>query len=231
MYLIPLEHIAYIFIPVAVVAYVYFKWLGNTYEVAVASLRMIVQLLLIGYVLIYLFENDSVLLGLSVIVVMITVSSLITLRNIEQKSMHVYGIIFVAIAFGGTVNLFLVIDWVLALDPLYEPKYVIPLAGMIYANAMNSVSLAAERFSNEIHVNSYEKARAVALKASLIPRINAFLAVGLVSLPGMMTGQILSGVDPLIAVRYQIVVMAMIIGSAGLSVICYLYLMRQLAKP
>ncbi len=231
MYLIPLEHIAYIFIPVAVVAYIYFKWLGNKYEIAVASFRMIVQLLLIGYVLIYLFEKDSVLLGLSVILVMIAVSSLITLRNIEHKSFHAYGIIFIAIALGGSINLFIVVDWVLGLHPLYEPKYVIPLAGMIYANAMNSVSLAAERFSNEIHVNSYERARAIALKAALIPRINALLAVGLVSFPGMMTGQILSGVDPLVAVRYQIVVMAMIVGSSGLSVICYLYLMRQPLKP
>ena len=227
MYLIPLEHIAYIFIPLVAVAYIYFKWVGSRYEIAVASLRMIVQLLLIGYVLIYLFENDSILLGATVIFVMIGVSSLITLRNIEHKSLHIYGIIFLSIAMGGSINLFIVIDWVLELNPLYEPKYVIPLAGMIYANAMNSVSLAAERFSNEIHVNSYEKARGIALKASLIPRINALLAVGLVSLPGMMTGQILSGVDPLIAVRYQIVVMAMILGSSGLSVICYLYLMRQ----
>ncbi len=231
MYLIPLEHIAYIFIPLVAVAYIYFKWVGSRYEIAVASLRMIVQLLLIGYVLIYLFENDSILLGATVIFVMIGVSSLITLRNIEHKSLHIYGIIFLSIAMGGSINLFIVIDWVLELNPLYEPKYVIPLAGMIYANAMNSVSLAAERFSNEIHVNSYEKARGIALKASLIPRINALLAVGLVSLPGMMTGQILSGVDPLIAVRYQIVVMAMILGSSGLSVICYLYLMRQPLQP
>ncbi len=227
MYLIPLEHIIYIFIPLMAVAYIYFKWVGSRYEIVVASLRMIVQLLLIGYVLIYLFENDSILLGVTVIFVMIGVSSLITLRNIEHKSLSAYGIIFLSIAMGGSINLLIVIDWVLELNPLYEPKYVIPLAGMIYANAMNSVSLAAERFSHEIDVNSYDKARGIALRASLIPRINALLAVGLVSLPGMMTGQILSGVDPLIAVRYQIVVMAMIVGSSGLSVIAYLLLIKS----
>ncbi|RUM65337.1 MAG: ABC transporter permease [Sulfurimonas sp.] len=227
MYLIPLEHIIYIFLPVGVVAYVYFKWVGSKYEIVLASLRMMAQLLLVGYVLIYLFENDSIIVGVSVIVVMIAVSSLITLRNIEHKSVHAYSIIFASIAIGGSINLWVVLEWVLELSPLYEPKYVIPLAGMIYANAMNSVSLAAERFSHEIDVNVYEKARAIALRASLIPRINALLAVGLVSLPGMMTGQILSGVDPLIAVRYQIVVMAMILGSSGLSVIGYLYWMRS----
>jgi len=222
-----MENIFYIFLPVVLVGYVYFKWVGNRYEILIASLRMIMQLLLIGYVLIYLFENDSFNIGLLVILIMIGVSSLIALRNIENRTLGAYMIIFLSIAVGGSVNLFLVIEFVLNLTPFYEPKYVIPIAGMIYANAMNSVSLAAERFSNEIHVKAYEDARATALKASLIPRINAFLAVGLVSLPGMMTGQILSGVDPLIAVRYQIVVMAMILGSSGMSVMLYLYFIRR----
>jgi putative ABC transport system permease protein len=94
---------------------------------------------------------------------------------------------------------------------------------MIFANSMNTVSLAAERFAAEMaKVPEYARARKVALEAALIPQINALLAVGLVSLPGMMTGQILSGVDPLIAVRYQIMVMCMIFSSAGLSAACYL---------
>ena len=69
-------------------------------------------------------------------------------------------------------------------------------------------------------------ARTTALDAALIPQVNALLAVGLVSLPGMMTGQILSGVDPLIAVRYQIVVMCMIFGSSGLAAVAYLVSQR-----
>jgi putative ABC transport system permease protein len=66
----------------------------------------------------------------------------------------------------------------------------------------------------------------VAFKASLIPQINSFLAVGLVSLPGMMSGQILAGVDPLVAVRYQMMVMFMILGSSGISTVSYLYLKK-----
>ena len=98
---------------------------------------------------------------------------------------------------------------------------------MIFANAMNTVSLAAERFEAE-HGRGidYPTARRVALDAALIPQINALLAVGLVSLPGMMTGQILSGVDPLVAARYQIMVMCMIFGSAGLAAVIYLLLQR-----
>lgn len=93
---------------------------------------------------------------------------------------------------------------------------------MLYANCMNAVSLVAERFEKEREAYTYEKARAIAFKASLIPQINSFLAVGLVSLPGMMTGQVLSGVDPIIAVRYQIMVMFMILGSSGISTVLYL---------
>jgi len=99
---------------------------------------------------------------------------------------------------------------------------------MVFANAMNSLSLSAERFSAEMKINpDYRKARNIAFNASLIPNINSLFAVGLVSLPGMMTGQILSGVDPLIAARYQIMVMCMIFGAAGLSSAIFLMLIRN----
>ena len=73
----------------------------------------------------------------------------------------------------------------------------------------------------------FEQAREIAFKACMIPQINSLLAVGLVSLPGMMTGQILSGVDPLIAVRYQIMIMTMILSSAGISAIIYFLLKKK----
>ena len=112
---------------------------------------------------------------------------------------------------------------VLDLPRWFEPHIVVPLAGMIFANVMNTVSLAAERFEAE-RDSDLAEARRIALDAALIPQINGLLAVGLVSLPGMMTGQILSGVDPLVAVRYQIMVMCMIFGSAGLGAAFYLQL-------
>ena len=120
------------------------------------------------------------------------------------------------------------IKFVLEMTPFYEPRFVIPIAGMIYANSMNAISIAAERFEKELKNTTTKEANITAFKASMIPKVNTFLAVGLVSLPGMMTGQILSGVDPLIAVRYQIVVMAMIFGSAGMSVITYFLLTSKI---
>ena len=117
---------------------------------------------------------------------------------------------------------------VLSLKPWYSPSYMIPLGGMIFANCMNSISLAAERLESELKQgHPYEKAKVIALRTSLIPITNMLLAVGLVSLPGMMTGQILAGVSPLIAVRYQIMVMCMIFGSSGISAAVFLHSVKD----
>jgi putative ABC transport system permease protein len=210
-----------------IVWYFYKKWTNNSTEIVKATIRMTIQLLLIGYALVFLFETQSYLWGIFIILFMIIVSSFIALRNIQNASFNDFIFIAIAIAIGGSFNLILVLEFVLDLTPFYEPRYLIPLAGMIYANAMNAVSLSSERFEKEIQRESYEKAREISFRASLIPQINAFLAVGLVSLPGMMTGQILSGVDPIIAVRYQIVVMAMVMGSAGISVVLYLLMQKR----
>jgi putative ABC transport system permease protein len=228
MELIPAQNLLFMLLPLSIVGYYYYKWTDNSTEVLYATIRMVVQLILIGYALVYIFKNDSWYLGFFIILFMIIMSSFIVLRNIEQKNISTYFVIFFAIAIGGTINLVLIIEFVLDLTPFYEPRYVVPLAGMIYANSMNAISLAAERFEKELKVLVREEANKIAFKASMIPRINTFLAVGIVALPGMMTGQILSGVDPLVAVRYQIAVMAMILGSSGISVIIYLKMISKL---
>lgn len=209
-------------IPLILVWYFYYKWTKDKYEIVVATIRMLLQLLLIGYFLILLFEKKDNYIGLLVVLFMISVSSWIALRNTIDKSLKHYFKIFLAIAITGIFHLILITYFVLDLETVYEPRYVIPIAGMIFANTMNALSLAIERFEKEIQREvSFEKAREIAFKACMIPQINALLAVGLVSLPGMMTGQILSGIDPMIAVRYQIMIMTMIISSAGISTIIY----------
>ncbi len=227
MQLISISSLLFMFIPIVIVGAVYFLWTKNFKEIGLATFRMILQLLVIGYFLSYIFQNDNSLIGFAILFFMISVSSFIALRNVNNKDISTYVKFFISIAIGGSFNLILVLFFVLNLDPVYQPRFIIPLAGMIYANSMNALSLGAERFENEIKVKDYIKARAISFRASLIPQVNAFLAVGLVSLPGMMTGQILSGISPIIAVRYQIVVMAMVLGSAGMSVMIYLYLQRK----
>jgi len=138
---------------------------------------------------------------------------------------------FWSISASGGLVLVLISQGVLDLEPWYLPSYVIPLAGMIFANAMNSVSIAGERLQAELDRDiSYEQARSIAMRASLIPITNALFAVGLVSLPGMMTGQILTGVDPHIAARYQIMVMCMIFGAAGIASALFLILVRPIME-
>lgn len=225
---ISLLNLLYMLPPLMFVAFYYYIWVGKKTEIALATLRMSVQLIVIGYVLTSLFNTNALWLLALLVVVMVTTASLIARRNIRNKDIQTYFVILGAIALGGTFNLALVLWGVLDLENPLAPRFVIPLAGMIYANAMNAISLCAERYEKERENHDSEKARAIAFKASMIPQINSFLAVGFVSLPGMMTGQILSGVDPLIAVRYQIVVMAMILSSGAMSNILYLmYVTRK----
>jgi len=189
---------------------------------------MLIQLLLIGYVLTYIFEAHNSLIVIAVLSVMLFSSSWIALRTIQIPRKTLYLKSFLSISLSGSIILILITQIVLDLQPWYLPSYMIPLAGMIYANAMNSVSIAGERLEAEINRNvPYQEARNIALRASLIPITNSLFAVGLVSIPGMMTGQILSGVSPLIAARYQIMVMCMVFGAAGISSALFLLSIRS----
>lgn len=228
MQTIPLINLLYLILPLIVVWYFYKIWVGNQKEIIYATSRMIIQLLLIGYLLLYLFENKNIYLGGIILLFMILVSAWISLRNIKNKTKYEYSLIAISLAVSGLIHLFISTYLVLDLEYLYEPQYVIPIAGMIFANIMNALSLGIERFENEYnHSKDFVSSRAISIKACMIPQINSLLAVGLVSLPGMMTGQILSGVDPLIAVRYQIMIMAMLLSSAGISIITYFILKEK----
>jgi len=189
---------------------------------------MLIQLVLIGYVLGYIFDMNSAWLVMVVLIVMLAISSWISMRPISDKYPGLYRRALTSIAVGSIPTLALVTQAVVDVQPWYQPRYLIPLAGMIFASAMNAVSLSAERFEAELgNGKDYVEARKFALQAALIPLINTLLAVGLVALPGMMTGQILSGVDPLIASRYQIIVMCMIFGSSGIAAASYLFAARK----
>jgi putative ABC transport system permease protein len=193
---------------------------------------MLVQLLLIGYVLAWIFGAHEGWLILLVLAVMLVASAWIATGSVKAHRRRLLGAALVAISVGGGLTLALITQLVLQMEPWYLPRYMVPLAGMVFANAMTAVSLAAERLYAELgHDSDWEKARLAAYQAAMIPVINALLAVGLVSLPGMMTGQILSGVSPLVAARYQIMVMCMIFASAGISTAIFLTLIRLRRVP
>lgn len=224
---IPLTNLALAFIPVLVVLIIIWRWnIGIKFSLY-AIFRMIIQLLLIGYVLTYIFETNSNYIVISVLSIMLVSASWISLRTTSLPRRILLLNAINAILIGGVSVLIIMTQGVLMIDPWYEPSFMIPLAGMIFANCMNGISLAAERLESELNQGkSFSEAKVIALKTSLIPITNMLLAVGLVSLPGMMTGQILSGVSPMIAVRYQIMVMCMFFSSTGISVAVFLQSVR-----
>jgi putative ABC transport system permease protein len=225
---IPLARLALAFVPVAAVVVILWKWRLDYKVTLYAMSRMLVQLLLIGYVLVFLFEEDSGFVISGVLAVMLVAASWIAMRNLSVPWRVLLPKTLLAIGLSGCGVLAIITEGVLALDPWFEPSKVIPLAGMIFATAMNSVSLAGERVEAELaRAVPFQEARLIALRTALIPITNSLFAVGLVSLPGMMTGQILSGVSPFIAARYQIMVMCMIFGAAGISATLFLVLARR----
>ena len=220
---IPLGRLALSLLPILFVGWISCRWGGRRGILPVATGRMVVQLFLVGYLLSFLFGVRSPWVTLGVVVFMIVVSAWIAIRTVRVRRWDSYRDALLAIGVGGGLIYVLVIFGVIAVDPWYEPKYAISLPGMIFANAMTAVTLSAERYDAEREGGrSAEHARNTAWNAALIPQVNVFLAVGLVALPGIMTGQVIAGADPMEAVRYQIMVMAMVMGSAGLAVAIFL---------
>ena len=224
---IPIASLLIGFMPVAVLTFIMWRWRLNALQSVYANGRMLIQLLLIGYLLSYIFETDEPVLVVLVVVFMIAMAAWIAMRPLTVRGIRPYGIILIALGTSGLGILVIVTQIVLELPRWYEPRFVIPLAGMVFANSMNTISLAGERFHVERERGEeYLSARNTAVEAAMIPQVNALLAVGLVSLPGMMTGQILSGIEPLTAARYQIMVMCMIFSTAGLAAVLYMTLRK-----
>ena len=198
-----------------------------------SGLRMFVQLMVVGYVLHFVFELDSPLPILLILVVMLGFAVQTIGARVEAKMPNFYRVVGMAIVFGCGGMTFFFCNLIIGLEPWYDPRYLIPLAGMVIGNSMTGASLAAERLAAEFHERREEiettlclggtvraaAAPAVsnAFRAAMIPSVNAMAAMGLVFLPGMMTGQILSGTEPLIAVKYQIAIMCVITGSVALT--------------
>lgn len=206
---------------------------GLARSFVVAALRTTVQLVAVGYVLVYIFSVDRWWLVLLALVLMTAVAAREASQRQESDSRRLAAVSGVAILVGAGLTLVYVSGLLVRPEPWYNPRYLIPLFGMIVSSALDASALAADRLAGEMEARrdeveaylalgaSAERAarRPVqnALRASLIPMLNRLMIVGLVALPGMMTGQILSGVSPLTAVRYQIVVMFMLAGAVAVA--------------
>jgi putative ABC transport system permease protein len=200
--------------------------LGLEWSLAIATGRTILQLLIVGYILEIVFGLDNPWAVLAILAVMLTIAAIVARNRIGKKYPLVlplvWGSILVSTALTlGYTNLLIVqpAKW-------YEPQYLIPLAGIVLGNAINGAAIAGERFVSTINASQIEietslslgatpqqavaQYRKDAIRAGLIPNLNQMMVVGIVTLPGIITGQLLSGVNPLDAASYQILIMFML---------------------
>ncbi len=215
--------------------------LGVGRQLLIASLRMVVQLLLLGLVLKFIFETVSPLFTLLAALVMILFAGYEVFARQERRltGWWGYGIGTGCILFGGALVTVYALLTQLEPEPWYHPRYALPLLGMILGNMMTGIALGLTTLSNRAvrERNSIETMLALgfmraaafrplvreAMRAGMIPIINSMSAVGLVSIPGMMTGQILAGADPWDAIKYQILIMFLIAGSTVIGAVTAVY--------
>ncbi len=225
--IISLSGLAISFIPVTIVIYFLYRWSLDYKRSSYATARMLLQLLVIGYFLEFVFAANLWIV-LSLLTVMVLIASWIALGVIPDRRVQLYLQSLLAIGISGSLVLVLMLKGVMQIDSWHVPQIIIPIAGMIFANTMNAISLAADKYyADDLYLSDYIAARNGALRTALIPITNSFFAMGLVAIPGMMTGQILSGVSPLIAARYQIMVMCMIYGASGIGTILFLVFLKK----
>jgi putative ABC transport system permease protein len=207
--------------------------LGLARSLLVASARMTVQLLLIGLVLEWVFALDQPLPILAIALVMTTLASVAAVNRTRRRFAGVYWDSLVSILSASFLVTGFALVGIIRVQPWYDAQYLIPLLGMVLGNVLNGISLALDRFTEGV-VNGRDRIElllalgasrweaahdliADALRVGMIPTINAMMVMGIVSLPGMMTGQILAGAAPVDAVRYQIVIMFMIASATALG--------------
>lgn len=210
--------------------------LGLERSIAIATLRMVAQLGAIGFVLKLIFEQTSPLVTAAMALVMVAVAGHEALARQETRvgGWTAYGIGTGTLFFVGLVATLYTMIVVIGPEPWYAPQYVLPILGMILGNTLTGVALvfntitqAAKRDRAAIEARlalgetRFEATSSVvvhAVKTGLMPILNAMAATGIVTLPGMMTGQILAGIDPVEAAKYQVMIMFVIAAGTALGV-------------
>lgn len=207
---------------------------GMMKETAVAVLRMTVQLLFVGLYLQVVFKLDNPFLNLAWVAAMILVADLSILKGCRLKLKRFLLPMFTALVVGTVLPMIFFAGIILRLPGWFEAQYVIPLAGMILGNCLRADIIGLNRFYQSIHKNekAYHQSLAYgaalteavapffreALRSALAPTIASMATIGLVSLPGMMTGVILAGADPFTAIKYQIGIMIAIFSGTAITV-------------
>lgn len=231
---------AFLFIIVLLVI-VKVRGISREKEILISSIRMTAQLILTGYILVYLFKHIHPLLTIAVVIIM----EIFSIYNIYKRakfklSKSLKKIIAVSMSFGTLSSITYFLFVVVQTNPWYDPRYFIPITGMLIGNSMTGISLGVTKLVDGMYTNRHLVESALMLGATpkaatkeivdhafdsaILPTINSMVGMGIVFLPGMMTGQILSGTSPVTAIEYQIAIMLGILGSVALTVIIFVQL-------
>jgi putative ABC transport system permease protein len=188
-----------------------------------AAGRSLLQLLVVGTVIEVIFEVNNPIAVLAIALAMLTIAAIVARNRIGKQFKQLLPLVWGSLFISSALTLFYIFVVIVRPDPWYSPQYLIPFVGMILGNAMNGAALAGERLASQISQNRLEvethlclgatpqqaiaSYRQDAIRVSLIPTLNQMLVVGIVSLPGMFTGQVLAGARPLEAASYQILIL------------------------
>lgn len=209
------------------------KGISREREILISSIRMTLQLIMIGYVLVYIFDNKNPFFTLGIIAVMESFAISNIYKRIKTPlSGYMKKIIAVSLLTGTILSIAYFLFVVVGISPWYDPRYFIPIAGMLMGNSMTAVTLGVSNLIEGMDSRKHLVESALMLGATpkaaskeivdnafdsaILPTINSMVSMGIISLPGMTTGQILSGTSPVTAVGYQIAIMLGILGSASL---------------
>ena len=213
--------------------------IGQTKLLIIASVRMTIQLVLAGYILMYLLDNPSPILIISYVLIMSTfaIHRILSVNKGLNKNFKRIIAMSIILSSVSIVSFFIVL---VIRENIFNPQYTIPITGMILGNAMTGITLGVKAFMSkikdsklqiEVLLNQGATPKSILLpmvntsiETALLPTINSMLGMGIVSLPGMMTGQILSGESPSTAILYQIAINICIATVVSLSVFLSLYL-------
>lgn len=232
--------VAYIFV-LLVLVIVRIRKINKEKEIAISSIRMTLQLILTGFFLVYIFNNPNPFITVGIILLMEVFSIFTIFKKFKGR---LTGALKRVIAFSmsvGTLSCLLYFLFVVVrIRPWYSPQYFVPIAGMLIGNSMTGISLGVNSLLEgmTIQKNLVEEALILGatprmatrniinntFDAAIMPTINSMVGMGIVFLPGMMTGQILSGTSPSTAIAYQIAIMLGILGAVAFTVIILLQL-------
>jgi UDP-glucose/iron transport system permease protein len=216
--------------------------LGLERRLLLSGMRTVIQLLLIGQVLRVLFANANPwwIICMALIMLMVAVREVRARQKRRLRGISGYWISTFSIFISSFTVTFLALTVMVQVHPWWTPQYAIPLLGMVLGNTMTGVALASDRLTAQFHEQrnvveqrlllgqTWQTAsgdiRKDCTRTGMVPIINSMAAAGVVSLPGMMTGQILGGTPPVEAVKYQILIMFLIASGTGFGVICSIWM-------